>query len=493
MRSQVLRRHPSRTLDPSSASLFFVPVYEYTSYSIGDCNGTSHRERMEAAEAALRAEVTYSRNGGADHFFATSAWSISGSPLSLSSRMQPLTSALSCGGAGRYKQFPVHGPSTSSVAACTFEIPYQANLASSRLYRPPGDPSAPPRRTLLQFAGALDVCCTGRAIRCAIAPLYAAAMSGEISDVIVRPIVPTSLSGKPCTAKALQLAARAMRNRSSAIARGGSSSGRRLAYIWRWAVNNSDVDLMAHEMTTTVFCLSPAGDNCVSARFFSAVAAGCLPVVICDHLTGAFPNAVDYSSFWIKHKASEFVNKPLGLIERLRAMPADEILRRQQAMDRYRSHILYDAPPWTIGDHILRSANHCARKRLADPRIERCRVAAWKAAEKLANRTRAARTVGSAGSSRGAEREAKASPLRTAGSEACDCSIRSRSAACDFGKRCELSRSGASTLLSSLRNAISGKPRSHDGTKPHDSKAVSKASGGKLNGKRSASPVVPPR
>ena len=80
---KVLHRHPSRTLDPTAATLFYVPVFEYSSYSIGVCNGTTHRERMETALTALRATAAYRRNGGADHFFATSAWSISGSSLSL--------------------------------------------------------------------------------------------------------------------------------------------------------------------------------------------------------------------------------------------------------------------------------------------------------------------------------------------------------------------------------------------------------------------------
>ena len=51
---KVLHRHPSRTSDPTAAALFFVPVFEYSSYYIGDCNGTTHRSRMEAADAALR-------------------------------------------------------------------------------------------------------------------------------------------------------------------------------------------------------------------------------------------------------------------------------------------------------------------------------------------------------------------------------------------------------------------------------------------------------
>ena len=75
----VLVHNPYRTLDPSQASLFYVPIFEYSSYSVGDCNGTTHRGRMEAAAAALKSSAAFQRHGGADHFFATSAWSISGS------------------------------------------------------------------------------------------------------------------------------------------------------------------------------------------------------------------------------------------------------------------------------------------------------------------------------------------------------------------------------------------------------------------------------
>ena len=46
-------------------------------------------------------------------------------------------------------------------------------------------------------------------------------------------------------------------------------------------------------------------------------------------------------------------------------------------MDRYRSDILYDSPPWRIGSHVLRYANDCAQRRMATSR-DRCRVAAQK-------------------------------------------------------------------------------------------------------------------
>ena len=33
---------------------------------------------------------------------------------------------------------------------------------------------------------------------------------------------------------------------------------------------------------SSVFCLAPAGDMCVSSRINSAIAAGCIPVLLCS-------------------------------------------------------------------------------------------------------------------------------------------------------------------------------------------------------------------
>ena len=53
--TELLKRAPQRTWRPSEARLFFVPVWEFTSFTIGPCNGTSHLGRMARAAAALRA------------------------------------------------------------------------------------------------------------------------------------------------------------------------------------------------------------------------------------------------------------------------------------------------------------------------------------------------------------------------------------------------------------------------------------------------------
>merc|ERR1719272_1102919 len=53
--TDLLKRAPQRTWRPSEARLYFVPVWEFTSFTIGQCNGTSHLGRMALAATALRA------------------------------------------------------------------------------------------------------------------------------------------------------------------------------------------------------------------------------------------------------------------------------------------------------------------------------------------------------------------------------------------------------------------------------------------------------
>ena len=193
--------------------------------------------------------------------------------------------------------------------------------------------------------------------------------------------------------------------------------------------------------------------------------------LIATRCLAAFPNAVDYESFWIKHKAASFTSNPLGLIQRLREMPADEVLRRQQAMDRYRSDILYDAPPWRMGDHLLRSAAQCARRRLGDSRVSRCRLSAQqRAAPHLAAQQPARPGEVMVDVNR---TDARSTALAAIGAAAaaggCDCATRSRSAACAFGRLCELSSSSIGHDARG-RDGTARDGRLHDG-KAHDGKA----------------------
>ena len=69
-----LADHPNRTKDPAEADLFYVPLFSFTSFRTGDCQGTNHSERMLGVAKALNESEYWARHNGADHLFICSFW-----------------------------------------------------------------------------------------------------------------------------------------------------------------------------------------------------------------------------------------------------------------------------------------------------------------------------------------------------------------------------------------------------------------------------------
>ena len=103
-----------------------------------------------------------------------------------------------------------------------------------------------------------------------------------------------------------------------------------------------------------VFCLIPAGDSIVTDRLYTAVAAGCLPVVLAIVKPGAYKEAVNYSAFWHTPSNRAFVRDPNALVAELRAMPAQEVARRQRAMHAARADLLFNVANSRAADNFLR-------------------------------------------------------------------------------------------------------------------------------------------
>jgi hypothetical protein len=240
-----------------------------------------------------------------------------------------------------------------------------------------------------------QVCCTGRIVRCAVADLYKAAL-GQ-TDVVIRPT-----GGGPCTRRALSYA-RPRAGNSSGLARpedqatagarraglpdptgGGTlrtnetagsavpspSAGDGLSGSVRY-VSGDVVERTAHEMVAASFCLCPAGDTCVTSRLYTAIAAGCIPVVLCDGLVGAFAEHARYSSFWVKFPSKAFLRSPASLLPILRELSsnATEMKRRRRALSAARREVLYDEPWSRVGTRYLEAAvTRCSlpRAKLSD-------------------------------------------------------------------------------------------------------------------------------
>ena len=106
---------------------------------------------------------------------------------------------------------------------------------------------------------------------------------------------------------------------------------------------------------TQIFCLIPAGDSIVTDRLYTAIAAGCLPVVISPVLPGAYPHILNYSRFWTVVSVKAFTRHPTALIEQLRAVPAAEVARRQRAMHSLRADLLFNVPGSRVATNFVRT------------------------------------------------------------------------------------------------------------------------------------------
>eukprot|EP00965_Chrysotila_dentata_P247890 6208022-Pleurochrysis_carterae.AAC.4 len=96
-----LKHHEWRTRNPAGAQLFFMPFYEWTSLSVGECNGTTHAERMASAATAIQTSSQYQASGGRDHVWASTGQSA----MSYAQRMGRLWPVVRPGIAGLFKSY----------------------------------------------------------------------------------------------------------------------------------------------------------------------------------------------------------------------------------------------------------------------------------------------------------------------------------------------------------------------------------------------------
>jgi hypothetical protein len=389
-----LRDHPYRTRNPEQAALFYLPLWEYSSFRLGQCNGTTHAIRMERASRTLLVSRWFRRRGGRDHFWASSmATELSLAPMhtktrvlhyidkrktipgmklvtvTLQQRLLSLHLLLAETSVGRMKAFgrvpPNDNRHQSQVARCTFDMGHQPNQIALRAF-PPADS---PRPTLLFFAGSLDVCCTGKRVRCQVGKLLLDDGDDVVIDIGLRGDTLRQMANAngtdrvpPCTRAALVGLASKRKVPVAALVEQLRASG------GQDDQSSNRYEHMGRMMAISVFCLCPAGDLCTTSRFVSAIAAGCIPVVLCDGLDGpagrkegSHLKPVPFEKFWIKYPVINFMKRPAGLLELLRAMPAAEIARRQTLLRQHRHEVLLQVPCSTAATHFLEEVADCVQ------------------------------------------------------------------------------------------------------------------------------------
>ena len=123
------------------------------------------------------------------------------------------------------------------------------------------------------------------------------------------------------------------------------------------------------EMRLSTFCLMPAGDNGMRSLLYSAVAAGCIPVILCDRLRPTdmpFSSHVPWAELWVKASDGAFIRDASSVIRQLRAINASEVRHKQRLIARHRLDVLYEEAGSRAGTNfVLDAANtRCIRSLL---------------------------------------------------------------------------------------------------------------------------------
>lgn len=101
---------------------------------------------------------------------------------------------------------------------------------------------------------------------------------------------------------------------------------------------------MPHVLKSSSFCPVPRGDSAATRRFYSAIFALCVPVLISDHFPFPFHDMVNYDDFVVRLNERDVVSgKHQHLAAALTAnFSAGKLLAMQQAMFQARDHFSFD-------------------------------------------------------------------------------------------------------------------------------------------------------
>lgn len=99
---------------------------------------------------------------------------------------------------------------------------------------------------------------------------------------------------------------------------------------------------MASLLRRARFCPVPRGDSAATKRFYCAIFALCVPVVVSDHLPLPFADVVNYSSFILRFSEADAVAGKLDhLALELRRIPEQRLVAMRAAMRRARDDLAF--------------------------------------------------------------------------------------------------------------------------------------------------------
>ena len=293
-----LRGHPLRTLDPSRANLFYLPLVAFASAMVGTCSDdksrrTTHRERQEQMWRALQ-DISNGPFASRPHILACTCGMLEaerfyGKRLVALLRSMPFLVQL------------VHEPRPAGLAASRVQVvvPYHSVGTLPAAVHAKCDATRP---TLALFMGSLQVGDPGSTrLRERLLDL-----SRATTSVAVLPSARPAQCLPPLAANVSATAA----NASAA----STARSPQMPCVGAMSTHGHAKSEMASAMANATLCLTPPGDTPASSRLFDAIAALCVPVLF-SPLDGAPPLQLPQSAHWrgafLLLNSSAFLTAPL--------------------------------------------------------------------------------------------------------------------------------------------------------------------------------------
>ena len=114
----------------------------------------------------------------------------------------------------------------------------------------------------------------------------------------------------------------------------------------------------AEHMLRSLFCLCPRGDTPSTSRFYDAIAAGCIPVVISDSFEMPFTSTIDYKGAFVKVLENDMLQDPAAVAKRLVSFDAKQIAAMQSRLRSIAVELDYrDTTRKRTATHLLEAAS----------------------------------------------------------------------------------------------------------------------------------------
>ena len=354
----LLWEHPARVHEPEAARLFVVPALPYVSYIAGTCEGSTHEERMARLAAAVASSPWFRRRSGRDHLLVSNTFRFAA--------FRPLKRLLANATVGWFEQ-PSAAPAASVLHSyarrtwrCTVVVPYLENpyCTAGEIA---GNAAGAAATTATAAAGGGAGAGAGAGLAATAVALTSASPSASRSSVRLGEI--TSRSG--VFFQGSWSAAQWVRGRFaelqglegvhvSDVPRGGqpASSG----------VDASKLGT-ARAYQQHAWCLVPKGDTSSSGRLFSALACGCVPLLISAKLPPHLPyRRIARYEQWLPALHEEaFKEAPRQVLTTALVGLTPRWAELHDRMESARTDLLYRAPGSRVATNLLREWQHsCA-------------------------------------------------------------------------------------------------------------------------------------